>query len=42
MHTPFINEHNKGLDYLVDEELVQDECDVEQKIDIDCSKNGMS
>uniref|UniRef100_M1E081 Uncharacterized protein n=1 Tax=Solanum tuberosum TaxID=4113 RepID=M1E081_SOLTU len=38
MHAPIINEHNKGLDDLVDqEELGGDECDVEEEIDIDCS-----
>ncbi|KAK6773803.1 hypothetical protein RDI58_029041 [Solanum bulbocastanum] len=39
MHAPIINEHNKGLDDLVDqEELGGDECDVEEEIYIDCSK----
>ncbi|KAK6786248.1 hypothetical protein RDI58_014773 [Solanum bulbocastanum] len=43
MHAPIINEHNKGLDDLVDqEELGGDECDVEEEIDIDCSTKGMS
>ncbi|KAH0642006.1 hypothetical protein KY285_032869 [Solanum tuberosum] len=39
MHSPIINEHNKGLDDLVDQEdqLGGDECDVEEEIDIDCS-----
>ncbi|KAH0725481.1 hypothetical protein KY284_001346 [Solanum tuberosum] len=38
IHDPIINEHNKGLDDLVDqEELGGDECDVEEEIDIDCS-----
>ncbi|KAG5585763.1 hypothetical protein H5410_046197 [Solanum commersonii] len=38
MHAPIINEHNKGLDDLVDqEELGGDECDVEEEIDIACS-----
>jgi len=43
IHDPIINEHNKGLDDLVDqEELGGDECDVEEEIDIDCSTKGMS
>ncbi|KAH0743091.1 hypothetical protein KY290_031084 [Solanum tuberosum] len=34
-HDPIINEHNKGLDDLVDqEELGGDECDVEEEIDL--------
>ncbi|KAK6803260.1 hypothetical protein RDI58_001044 [Solanum bulbocastanum] len=38
MHVSIINEHNKGLDDLMDqEELGGDECDVEEEIDIDCS-----
>ncbi|KAH0720265.1 hypothetical protein KY284_005295 [Solanum tuberosum] len=38
MHTHIINEHNEGLDDLVDqEELGGDECDVEEEIDIDCN-----
>uniref|UniRef100_M1DWE1 Uncharacterized protein n=1 Tax=Solanum tuberosum TaxID=4113 RepID=M1DWE1_SOLTU len=39
MHSLIINEHNKGLDDLVDQEdqLGGDECDVEEEIDIDCS-----
>ncbi|KAK6791549.1 hypothetical protein RDI58_010630 [Solanum bulbocastanum] len=41
MHAPIINEHNKGLDDFVDqEELGGDECDVEEEIDIDCSKKA--
>ena len=43
IHDLIINEHNKGLDDLVDqEELGGDECDVEEEIDIDCSTKGMS
>ncbi|KAH0754740.1 hypothetical protein KY290_025010 [Solanum tuberosum] len=43
MHAPIINEHNKGLDDLVDqEELGGDECDVEEEIDIDCSTKEIS
>ncbi|KAH0776421.1 hypothetical protein KY290_007832 [Solanum tuberosum] len=43
MHAPIINEHNKGLDDLVDqEELRRDECDVEEEIDIDCSTKEIS
>ncbi|KAH0636178.1 hypothetical protein KY289_036093 [Solanum tuberosum] len=43
MHAPIINEHNKVLDDLVDqEELGGDECDVEQEIDIDCSTKEIS
>ncbi|KAH0716259.1 hypothetical protein KY284_009164 [Solanum tuberosum] len=38
IHDPIINEHNRGLDDLVEqEELGGDECDVEEEIDIDCS-----
>ncbi|KAH0652744.1 hypothetical protein KY289_030422 [Solanum tuberosum] len=41
IHDPIINEHNKGLDDLVDqEELGGDECDVEEEIGIDCSTKG--
>ena len=32
MHTPIINEHNKGFD---------DRVEQEEKIDIDCSTKGM-
>uniref|UniRef100_M1DQU6 Uncharacterized protein n=1 Tax=Solanum tuberosum TaxID=4113 RepID=M1DQU6_SOLTU len=43
MHAPIINEHNKGLDDLVDqEELGGDDCDIEEELDIDCSTKGMS
>ncbi|KAH0767924.1 hypothetical protein KY285_003795 [Solanum tuberosum] len=43
MHAPIINEHNKGLDDLVDqEELGGDECDVEEEVDIDCSTKEIS
>ncbi|KAH0706173.1 hypothetical protein KY285_010693 [Solanum tuberosum] len=43
IHDPIINEHNKGLDDLVDqEELGGDECDVEEEIDIDCSTKEIS
>ena len=43
MHTPIINEHNKGLDDLVDqEELEGDECDAEEEINIECNLKGMS
>ncbi|KAG5571185.1 hypothetical protein H5410_060951 [Solanum commersonii] len=43
IHDPIINEHNKGLDDLVDqEELGGDECDVEEEIDIDCSTKGQT
>ncbi|WMV24438.1 hypothetical protein MTR67_017823 [Solanum verrucosum] len=43
MHAHIINEHNKGLDDLVDqEELSGDECDVEEEIDIDCSTKEIS
>ncbi|XP_015165150.1 uncharacterized protein [Solanum tuberosum] len=43
MHAPIINEHNKGLDDLVDqEELGGDDCDVEEEIDIDCSTKEIS
>ncbi|KAG5606852.1 hypothetical protein H5410_028344 [Solanum commersonii] len=43
MHAPIINEHNKGLDDLVDqEELDGDECDVEEEIDIDYSTKEIS
>uniref|UniRef100_M1DT35 Ubiquitin n=1 Tax=Solanum tuberosum TaxID=4113 RepID=M1DT35_SOLTU len=38
MCAPIINEHNKGLDNLVDQEVLGgDECDVEEEIGIDCS-----
>ncbi|KAH0746391.1 hypothetical protein KY285_008048 [Solanum tuberosum] len=41
IHDPIINEQNKGLDDLEDqEELGGDECDVEEEIDIDCSTKG--
>ncbi|WMV37517.1 hypothetical protein MTR67_030902 [Solanum verrucosum] len=43
MHAPIINEHNKGLDDLVDqEELGGDECDVEEEIGIDYSTKEIS
>ncbi|KAH0685855.1 hypothetical protein KY284_016408 [Solanum tuberosum] len=43
IHDPIINEHNKGLDDLVDQEqLGGDECDVEEEIDIDCSTKEIS
>ncbi|WMV25418.1 hypothetical protein MTR67_018803 [Solanum verrucosum] len=43
IHDPIINEHNKGLDDLVDqEELGGDECDVKEEIDIDCSTKEIS
>ena len=43
MHTSIINEHNKGLDDLVDKEgLGGDECDAEEEINIDCNPKGMS
>ncbi|KAH0714407.1 hypothetical protein KY284_007312 [Solanum tuberosum] len=43
IHDPIINEHNKGLDDLVDqEELGGDECDVEEESDIDCSTKEIS
>ncbi|KAH0637911.1 hypothetical protein KY289_037826 [Solanum tuberosum] len=43
IHDLIINEHNKGLDDLVDqEELGGDECDVEEEIDIDCSTKEIS
>ncbi|KAH0773719.1 hypothetical protein KY290_010856 [Solanum tuberosum] len=43
IHDPIINEHNKGLDDLVNqEELGGDECDVEEEIDIDCSTKGQT
>ncbi|KAH0634602.1 hypothetical protein KY290_025112 [Solanum tuberosum] len=43
IHDPIINEHNKGLDDLVDqEELGRDKCDVEEEIDIDCSTKEIS
>ena len=43
MPVPIINEHNKGLEDLVDqEELSWDECDVEEETSIDCSTKGMS
>ena len=42
MHTPIINEHNKGLDNLVDKEgLGGDEYDAEEEINIDCNPKGM-
>uniref|UniRef100_M1DHM4 Uncharacterized protein n=1 Tax=Solanum tuberosum TaxID=4113 RepID=M1DHM4_SOLTU len=38
MHAPIINEHNKGLDDLVDQdELGGDEYAVKEEIDIDCT-----
>ena len=38
MHTTIINEHNKGLDNLVDQEKHGgDECDAEEEINIDCN-----
>ncbi|KAG5582252.1 hypothetical protein H5410_052879 [Solanum commersonii] len=43
IYDPIINEHNKGLDDLVDqEELDRDKCDVEEEIDIDCSTKEIS
>ncbi|KAH0650361.1 hypothetical protein KY284_030273 [Solanum tuberosum] len=43
MHATIINEHNKGLDDLVDhEELGGDEWDVEEEIDIDYSTKEIS
>ena len=43
MHTPIINEMNKGLDDLVDqEELEGDESDAEEEINIECNLKGMS
>ncbi|KAH0725001.1 hypothetical protein KY284_000866 [Solanum tuberosum] len=43
MHALIINEHNKGLDDLVDQEVLGgDECDVEQEIGIDCSTKEIS
>ncbi|WMV42634.1 hypothetical protein MTR67_036019 [Solanum verrucosum] len=43
IHDPIINEHNKGLDDLVDqEELGGDKCDVEEEINIDCSTKEIS
>uniref|UniRef100_M1DCT4 Uncharacterized protein n=1 Tax=Solanum tuberosum TaxID=4113 RepID=M1DCT4_SOLTU len=42
MHAPIINEHNKGLDDLVDQEVLGgDEYDVEEEIGIDCSTKGI-
>ncbi|KAH0707725.1 hypothetical protein KY285_010822 [Solanum tuberosum] len=38
LHAPIIDEHNKGLDDLVDQkELGGDDCDIEEELDIDCS-----
>lgn len=43
VHTPINNEHNKGLDDIVDEEeLGGDEWDVKEENNIDCSTIGMS
>ncbi|KAG5631062.1 hypothetical protein H5410_002779 [Solanum commersonii] len=43
IHDTIINEHNKGLDDLVDqEELGGHECDVKEEIDIDCSTKEIS
>ncbi|KAG5620760.1 hypothetical protein H5410_005978 [Solanum commersonii] len=43
IHDPIINEHNKGLGDLVDqEELGGDACDVKEEIDIDCSTKEIS
>ncbi|XP_049412527.1 uncharacterized protein LOC125875583 [Solanum stenotomum] len=43
MHAPIINEHNKGLNDFVDqEELGGDKCDVEEEIAIDCITKEIS
>ncbi|KAH0709467.1 hypothetical protein KY284_010894 [Solanum tuberosum] len=43
LHALIIDEHNKGLDDLVDqEELGGDDCDIEEEIDIDCSTKEIS
>ncbi|KAH0661723.1 hypothetical protein KY284_026654 [Solanum tuberosum] len=43
MHAPIINEHNKGLDDLVDQdELGGDEYAVKEEIDIDCTTIGQA
>ncbi|TMW85714.1 hypothetical protein EJD97_022675 [Solanum chilense] len=43
LHTPIINEQNKGSDGRVEqEEFSKDKCDVEEEIDIDCSTKDMS
>ncbi|KAH0658091.1 hypothetical protein KY289_026839 [Solanum tuberosum] len=43
MHAPIINEHNKGLDDLVDQdELGGDEYAVKEEIDIDCTTIGQT
>ncbi|KAG5611558.1 hypothetical protein H5410_022839 [Solanum commersonii] len=42
MSAPFIHEHNKGLDALEDqEEIGDDECVIDEEVDIDCSTKGI-
>ncbi|KAH0665702.1 hypothetical protein KY285_026908 [Solanum tuberosum] len=43
MSAPSIHEHNKGLDALKDqEEIGEDECAIDEKVDIDCSIKWIS
>ncbi|WMV46924.1 hypothetical protein MTR67_040309 [Solanum verrucosum] len=43
MHAPSIHEHNKGLDALEDqEEIGEDECAIDEEVDINCSTKGIS
>ncbi|KAH0729483.1 hypothetical protein KY289_000671 [Solanum tuberosum] len=43
MSAPSIHEHNKGLDDLEDqEEIGEDECAIDEEVDIDCSTKGIS
>ncbi|KAL3358930.1 hypothetical protein AABB24_015827 [Solanum stoloniferum] len=43
MPAPSIHEHNKGLDALEDqEEIGEDECAIDEEVDINCSTKGIS
>lgn len=43
MPSPSIREHNKRLDDLEDqEEIGEDECAIDEEVDIDCSTKGIS
>ncbi|KAH0743119.1 hypothetical protein KY290_031112 [Solanum tuberosum] len=43
MPAPFIHEHTKGLDDLEDqEEIGEDDCAIDEEVDIDCSTKGIS
>ncbi|KAG5630962.1 hypothetical protein H5410_002679 [Solanum commersonii] len=43
MHAPSIHEHTKGLDDLEgQEEIGEDECDIGEEVDTDCSTKGIS